>query len=328
VEDGQGVQVIDAAGAFRLERVDLTGLEEDARDQEIRRLAQAEASHRFELSRGPLFRAKLIRSGESEHVVLATMHHIVSDGWSIGVLIREVVALYEAFSAGRPSPLPELPVQYADYAIWQRSWLQGETLERQLGYWKAHLKGAPAALDLPTDRVRPAVASFAGGAAHFTLSRKLSARLSELARREGITLYMVLLAAYQVLLKRYSGQDDIVVGSPIAGRSHRELEGLIGFFVNTLALRTDLSGDPPFRELLTRVREAALGAYAHQDLPFEKLVEELQPVRDLSRQPLFQTTFALQNMPQEALELSSLTLRPVGGEHRTSLFFVCVLFID
>jgi amino acid adenylation domain-containing protein/natural product biosynthesis luciferase-like monooxygenase protein len=294
VENGQGIQVIDAPGLFQLEQLDLSGLEEHARETEVRRLAKEEVSHGFDLSRGPLFRAKLIDLGRRDHVLLATMHHIVSDGWSIGVLIREVAALYEAYSQSRPSPLPELAIQYTDYSVWQRGWLQGETLEKQGGYWKERLQGAPAALDLPTDRARPAAASFAGGTVNFALPRQLSARLVELGRREGVTLYMVLLAAYQLLLKRYSGQDDIVVGSPIAGRSREELQGLIGFFVNTLAMRTDLSGDPPFRELLKRVKEVALGAYAHQDIPFEKLVEELQPVRDLSRQPVFQTLFALQ----------------------------------
>jgi len=318
--DGQAVQVIDPPSVFHLEQVDLSGLAESVREAEVRGLAQQEMLHRFELSRGPLFRAKLVRLGERDHLVLVTMHHIASDGWSIGVLTREVAALYEAFSQGKPSLLPELAIQYADYALWQRSWLTGEALAQQVSYWKQRLADAPAALDLPTDRARPAVASFAGGAVHFALSAELSAKLAELARREGVTLYMVLLAAYQLLLKRYSGQDDIVVGSPIAGRRRQELEGLIGFFVNTLVMRTDLSGDPAFTELLQRVKEVALGAYAHQDLPFEKLVEELQPVRDLSRQPVFQVSFALQNVPQETLEVSDLTLRPVGGEHRTALF--------
>ena len=294
VDDGETVQAIDAPGSFHLDQVDVSGLEENARETEIRRLAQEEALHRFDLGGGSLFRVKLIRVGEKSHVMLATMHHMVADGWSVGVLIQEVAALYEAYSEARPSPLPELPVQYADYAMWQRSWLQGEALDRQVAYWKERLTGAPAALDLPTDRARPAVASFRGGAVSVVLPRELSTKLMELGRREGATLYMVLLAAYLVLLKRYTGQDDIVVGSPIAGRSRQELEGLIGLFVNTLAMRTDLSGEPPFRALLKRVKEVALGAYAHQDLPFEKLVEALEPVRDASRQPVFQVLFALQ----------------------------------
>ncbi|WP_315792608.1 non-ribosomal peptide synthetase [Bradyrhizobium sp. SZCCHNRI1002] len=318
--DGQGVQVIDAAASFRLELLDLSHLGVNTQEAEIRRLAKEEASYRFELTRGPVFRARLIRLGARDYVVLATMHHIVSDGWSIGVLTREVAAIYEAFSQGKSSPLPELPVQYADYALWQRAWLQGDALERQLAYWKERLKGAPAALELPTDRPRPSVASFAGGMVPFTLSRELSDGLTALSRRSGATLYMVLLAAYQLLLSRYSGQTDIVVGSPIAGRIDRQLEGLIGFFVNTLAMRTDLSDDPSFMELLARVKEMALGAFAHQDLPFERLVEELQPVRDLSRQPVFQVSFSLQNVPQEAIVLSALTFRPLAGEQRTSVF--------
>ncbi|WP_315705401.1 MULTISPECIES: non-ribosomal peptide synthetase [unclassified Bradyrhizobium] len=318
--DGQGVQVIDAAGSFCLAKRDLSGLGVDAQQAEVRRLVQDEVSHRFALTRRPLFRATLIRLGASDHVLLTTMHHIVSDGWSIGVLTREVAALYQAFSLGDPSPLAELPVQYADYALWQRSWLQGEVLQQQIGYWKRQLQGASPALDLPADRPRAAVASFAGGAVDFALPGELSGKLAALARREGVTLYMLLLAAYQLLLKRYSGQDDIVVGTPIAGRRRPELEGLIGFFVNTLAMRTDLSGDPIFVQLLKRVRDVALGAYAHQDLPFEKLVEELQPARDLSRQPVFQVCFSLQNTPREAVELPALTLRMLSGEHRTSLF--------
>ena len=212
----------------------------------------------------------------------------------------------------------ELPIQYADYALWQREWLQGEVLEQQVGYWKERLAGAPAALDLPTDRARPAVQSFKGAVHGFALSKELTTALAQLARSEGATLYMVLLAAFQALLGRWSGQEDIVVGTPIAGRTHRETEGLIGFFVNMLALRTDMRGDPSFRVLLERVKEAALGAYAHQDLPFEKLVEELQPVRDLSRQPIFQVLLALQNVPQERLELSGLQLSRIGGEHVTA----------
>jgi amino acid adenylation domain-containing protein len=320
IEDGQGIQVIDEPGAFQLDRIDLSDLDEGEREAQVSRMAGEEGRGRFDLARGPLFRAKLVRLGPEDHVVLVTMHHIVSDGWSIGVLFGELAALYQAYVQDRPSPLPELAIQYADYAIWQRGWLQGATLERQVGYWTDRLHRAPAALDLPTDRARPAAQSFAGGTVAFALPRNLSAKLTELGRRESATLYMVLLAAYQLLLKRYSGQDDIVVGSPIAGRSRQELEGLIGLFVNTLAMRTDLSGDSTFRELLRRVKEVALGAYAHQDLPFEKLVEELHPVRDLSRQSVFQVSLALQNTPQEALKLPMLTLRPVAGDHRTSHF--------
>ncbi|WP_257165209.1 non-ribosomal peptide synthetase, partial [Bradyrhizobium sp. SRS-191] len=320
-EQGQAVQIIDAPSVFRLGRDDLSELEDDeARRLRIDRLLREAAVQQFDLSRGPLLRARLIRLGPQDHVVLVTMHHIVSDGWSIGVLVRELAALYEAYRTNGASPLADPQIQYADYALWQRAWLQGEALERQLAYWTKRLKGAPAALELPANRARPAVASFAGGMVPFTLSRALSDGLKALSRRSGATLYMVLLAAYQVLLSRYSGQTDIVVGSPIAGRVDRQLEGLIGFFVNTLAMRTDLSGNPSFIALLARVKEGALGAYAHQDLPFERLVEELQPVRDLSRQPVFQVSFSLQNTPQDAIELPALTLRLLGSEHRTSLF--------
>jgi amino acid adenylation domain-containing protein len=318
--EGRAIQVIEAPGEFRLEVVDLSDLEEAARQGQARRLAQEDAARPFDLAAGALFRAKLVRLSATEHVALVNMHHIVSDGWSLGVLIREVGTLYGAYVAGLPSPLAELPVQYADYTLWQRGWLAGERLEQQVAYWKEQLAGAPAALELPTDRGRPAVQSFAGASYPFALSPELSSGLLELSRREGVTLYMVLVAAFSVLLGRYSGQRDIVVGSPIAGRRRHELEGLIGFFVNTLVLRTDLSGDPTFRDLLQRVKDMALGAYAHQDLPFEKLVKELQPVRDLSRPPLFQVVFALQNMAQETLELPALRLSPIGSGHVTTKF--------
>jgi non-ribosomal peptide synthetase component F len=238
------------------------------------------------------------------------MHHIISDGWSAGVLIREVVALYEAFSQQQPSPLPELTIQYADYAVWQREQLQGELLEEQLSYWKEQLRGAPAVLELPTDRPRPSVQSYRGAVESFTLSRELSEGMKQLSQREGVTLFMTLLAAFDVLLSRYTGQEDIVVGTPIAGRTRQETEGLIGFFVNTLALRTDLSGEPTFRELLKRVREVALGAYAHQEMPFERLVEELQPERSLSHAPLFQVMFNLlnHNDVEDSIKLQSLTV--------------------
>ena len=320
VADGSPVQVIDPPGLFELSIEDLSGLAEDGRASAARERVHVLAQQRFDLERGPLFRAHLLRLSENDHVAVVVMHHIVSDGWSVGVLIREVGALYAAFSQGRSSPLPELAVQYADYALWQRGWLRGDILEKQVSYWKERLRGAPAALELPTDRPRPAVQSYRGAHLGFALPAELTGSLNDLARGEGATLFMVLLAAFQVVLSRWSGQSDIVVGSPIAGRTHRELEGLIGFFVNTLALRTDLGGDPPFRELLGRVKETSLGAYAHQDLPFEKLVAEVQPVRDLSRQPVFQVLFALQNVPQERLQLPGLELHRAGGGRPTAKF--------
>jgi amino acid adenylation domain-containing protein len=318
--NGSPVQVIDPAGSFELAIEDLSKLPGGESATRARERVRVLTQQPFDLERGPLFRVHLLRLSMEEHEAVVVMHHIVSDGWSIGVLIREVGTLYAAFSQGRPSPLPALAVQYADYALWQRAWLEGDVLGRQVGYWKDRLSGAPAALELPTDRVRPAVQTHRGANYSFALSAELTRGLSELARREGVTLFMVLLAAFQVLLSRWSGQTDVVVGTPVAGRTHREVEGLIGFFVNTLALRTELSGDPSFREFLGQVRETALGAYAHQDLPFGKLVEELQPARDLSRQPVFQVLFALQNVPQEELRLAGLRLRGVGGEHVTAKF--------
>jgi FkbH-like protein len=324
--DGQGIQVIEAARPFRLALDDLSGLGLEAAGAQAQALAQAHAAERFDLAAGPLLRVKLLRLGAAQHVLLVNMHHIVSDGWSMTVMVREIGTLYAAYTAGRSSPLAELTVQYADYALWQRQWLSGEVLERQLQYWKQALAGAPATLELPTDRARPAVQSFAGGAVTFVLSARLSTDLAALGRRTGATLYMVLLAAFALLLSRYSGQHDIVVGTPIAGRRHREVEHLIGFFVNTLALRLDLTGDPGFEAFLARVRETALGAYAHQDLPFEKLVEELNPPRDLSRQPLFQTLFSLQNLPTEQFRLPALELSPVQSKQTTTKFDLSLYF--
>jgi amino acid adenylation domain-containing protein len=273
----------------------------------------------FDLSAGPLVRAVLLRTPE-DHVLALVMHHIVTDAWSMGVLVQELAASYRAEVEGAAASLPELPIQYADYAAWQREWLEAGELERQLGYWREQLHDTPAALALPTDRARPAVQTFRGGLVPMRLSGELSQALRALSRGEGATLFMTLLAAFQLLLQRYSGQDDIVVGTPIANRTRSETERLIGFFVNTLALRTDLSGDPSFRELLGRVRETALGAYAHQDLPFERLVEELSPERDLSRSPLFQVMFVLQNAPLPALELGDLRLSLLEVESEVAKF--------
>ena len=260
-------------------------------------------------------------------MLLLVTHHIASDGWSMGVLFRELAVLYEAFSTGKASPLPELPIQYADFAVWQHGWLQGEVLERQLSYWKEKLAGV-AVLELPTDRPRPAVQSYRGGRKSLALSEALSEELKAFSRKEGATLFMTLLAAFQTLLQRYTGQEDVVVGSPIANRTRAEIEGLIGFFVNTLVLRTDLSGNPTFRELMARVRGVALGAYEHQDLPFEKLVEELNPDRNLSRTPLFQVMFVLQNAPRLALELPGLTVSPVQTNSGTAKFDLTLSVVE
>ncbi|HYR10531.1 MAG TPA: condensation domain-containing protein, partial [Longimicrobium sp.] len=310
--DGSPVQVVVPFGGFALPVEDLSGLSDADREEAVRRRAGEEASHPFDLSAGPLFRAALLRLGAEDHVLLLSMHHIVSDGWSMGVLFRELSSLYEAYREERESPLPELAVQYADYAVWQREQLAGEVLDQQLAYWKERLADAPALLELPTDHPRPAVQTYRGALVPVELSPELLERLQALGRSEGATLYMTLLGAFQVLLSKYSGSEDIVVGSPIAGRTRREVEELIGFFVNTLVLRTDLGGDPSFRETLRRVREATLGAYAHQELPFEKLVAELQPERSLSHSPLFQVSFTLQNAGGGGGALAGLKMSGAG----------------
>jgi amino acid adenylation domain-containing protein len=312
--DGRPVQVIAAALALPLPLVDLGALAAPARPAAAQQLATREAQHAFDLAHGPLIRVTLLRLGPTEHVALLTLHHIVADGWSMGVLIGEFGALYAAFRQGAPTPLPELPIQYADYTLWQRQWLHGALLERQLSYWTDHLAALPT-LHLPTDRPRPARQTFHGTTLPVKLGAELSQALLALSRAEGATLFMTLLALWQVLLMRYSGQIDLAVGAPIANRTRPALEGLIGCFVNTLVLRGDLSGEPSFRETLRRVREVCLTAYAHQDLPFEQLVEALQPARDLSRHPLFQVLFALQNAPLGVLELPDLVfeLLPLSG---------------
>jgi amino acid adenylation domain-containing protein len=304
------VQVIHAAGDASLPVEDLTSLSGDERQARVERRVSEEARRPFDLSRGPLLRALLLRLGESEHVAVVTMHHIVSDGWSVGVLLRELLTLYPAMQRGLPSPLPALPVQYADYALWQRSYLQGELLQRQVGYWKQKLSNVPD-LDLATDRPRQAVAAAESAVVPLNLPAELMTRLWAVARDEGASLFMVLLAGLQTVLGRYSGQEDFAIGSPVAGRNRRELEGLVGFFVNTLVLRADLSGQPSFRELLRRVRQVCLDAYAHQDVPFERLVEELQPRRDAGRSPFFQVMLALDNPGNPEASLPGLEVRPV-----------------
>jgi len=303
--NGTAIQVIASNLILRLSVTDLSDWPD--RETEAQRLAASEAQRGFDLAQGPLIRAGLLRLNQEVHVLLLTMHHIVFDGWSMGVLLRELAALYEAFGTGKPSSLAKLPVQYVDFAHWQRQWLQGETLNTQLYYWKQKLADITV-LNLPTVRPRPAVQTFQGGRQSLVLSKGLSDSLKALSQRENVTLFMTLLAAFQTLLHRYTGQDDIIVGSPIAGRHLVETEKLIGVFINTLVLRTDLSGNPTFQTLLARVRETALGAYAHQTLPFEKLVEEIQPERDLSRTPLFQVLFQLRNIPNETVEVQELRM--------------------
>ena len=299
LHDGQPIQVIhdDVTAAMTL--VDLGALDPAAREEAARAGMRDEAAQPFDLAVGPMVRGKILRLGDDNHLLLLTMHHIVSDASTRGILQRELTTLYAAFTRGRPSPLAELPVQYADYAHWQRKWLDGEALEKQLAYWKAHLDGAPTALVMPTDRTHPPVQTHRGDRRSITLPAPLLAAVKELSRREGMTLFMTLLAATYALLHRYSGQDDVLVGTPILNRSRPEIEGLIGFFVNTLVLRARPAGALPFRELLQQVREACLGGYAHQDIPFERLVQELAPDRDLSRSPLFQVMFTLETVSGE-----------------------------
>jgi amino acid adenylation domain-containing protein len=317
--EGKPVQMMAPSARLAVTVIDLGPMPEAECAVEVQRLASEEARRPFNLAQGPLVRATLLRLSDQEHVLLLTLHHIVSDAWSRGVFNHELTALYDAFAAGRPSPLPALPVQYADYVVWQREWLRGAVLEHQLQYWRRQLAGVPV-LELPFDYPRPAVETYRGARAAFRLPKQLRARLTALSRQEGVTLYMTLLAAFQTLLARYTGQDDIAVGSPIAGRNRAEFEGLIGFFVNTLVIRSDLSGDPTFRELLGRVREVALGAYTHQELPFERLVEELAPARSLSHSPLFQVMFVLQNAPQQTLELTAVSLEPMEVDSGASKF--------
>jgi amino acid adenylation domain-containing protein/non-ribosomal peptide synthase protein (TIGR01720 family) len=326
--DGKAVQVIAPELRLRLPVEDLSELPAEEREAVARRRAAEEAQQAFDLARGPLIRARLLRLAADEHVALYTLHHLISDGWSMNLLIREIATLYTALTAGAPSPLAPLEIQYADYAHWQREWLQGEVLAAQLEYWKRQLGGAPALLALPTDRPRPPVQTYRGAAQPFALSEELSQQLRRLSRKEGVTLFMTLLAAFQALLARYSHQDSISVGTPIAGRNREELESLIGLFVNTLVLRTDLSGEPTFRELLRRVRETALGAYAHQDLPFEKLVDALQPERSLSHTPLFQVMFALQNLPMTAQTLPGLKLEMMEAEVPVAKFDLSLTMIE
>jgi hypothetical protein len=260
----------------------------------------------------------LLKLSGEEHVLLLTMHHIVSDGWSMGVLVKEVAALYGAFSQGQESPLPELPVQYADFAVWQRAWLTGPVLEEQLAYWRARLAGVET-LQLPADHARPPVQRFRGGSVLFQVDEATAAGLRAAARRGGATLFMTLLAGWQAVLACHCKQDEVVVGTSIAGRTVGETEGLIGFFVNQLVLRTDLSGDPTFGELVGRVREVCLGAYAHQEVPFERVVEELQPERSTSHQPLFQVSFVLQTIVVEDMTVGGLSMRPLRGRSSSAV---------
>ena len=305
--DGRPVQKIAPPELFRIPIVDLQGLPEAAREQEVARLAAAEAGSPFDLGKPPLIRARLLKLGPDEHVLLLNFHHIAFDGWSYGVFEKELAVLYDAFLRGEEaSPLPELPLQFVDFAAWQRQWLQREILQDQLDYWQKKLSGTLPVLELPTDRPRPAIQTYKGSISYSVLSKELTESLQILSQREGVTLFVTLLGAFKVLLQRYTGQDDILVGAAFSGRNRAEIEGLLGFFVNTLVMRTDLSGDLTFRQLLRRVKETTLGAYAHQDLPFEKLVEVLNPERNASHSPMFQVMMSMLNMPMEPWSMPGL----------------------
>lgn len=317
--EGQAIAVVSPTTPRLLSVIDLSELPPAQRETKVRQLALAEAQQPFNLEADTLLRVKLLRLSEQEYVTLLTMHHIVSDGWSIEVLVREVAILYQAFCEGQPS-LPELEIQYVDFTAWQKQWLEGEVLESQLAYWLKQLDGAPAVLELATDYPRPTIQSSRGAKYSFCLSPEQSLALKSLSQQQGSTLFMTLLTAFKTLLHRYTGSNDIVIGSPIANRNHSQIEGLIGFFANTLVLRTNLEGNPSFQELLHRVKEVALGAYTHQDTPFELLVEKIQPQRDLSHTPLFQVMFVLQNAQNSEVELPGLTLSTLESDSGTAKF--------
>jgi amino acid adenylation domain-containing protein len=318
-QEGRPVQVIAPASRLGVPMVDLSGLARPEAEAEVQRSSSAEARRAFDLARGPLLRVCLWRLDDEEFAALLTMHHIVSDGWSMGILVRELATLYAAFGAGKPSPLEDPPLQYADFAQWHRQWLSGEVLEEQQRYWRERLDRLPV-LELPADRPRPETSSFRGASHAFELTKSLSGELRALSQQSGVTLFMTLMAAFQTLLGYYSGQEDVVVGTDVANRNRAETEGLIGFFVNQLVLRTDLSGKPTFREVLERVRRTTVEAYAHQDLPFDRLVEAINPKRSVNRSPLFQVKMVLQNAPLPALQALGLAWTPLAIDNRTAKF--------
>ncbi|CAG0934561.1 nonribosomal peptide synthetase DhbF [Thermoflexales bacterium] len=326
--DGDPLQYPHPDPILSLEVIALDQAPPAQRDAEVRSLAEQEAQTIFQLERDLPIRARLLQVTETEHWLLLTLHHIAADGWSMGVLLKELATLYAAYSAGQPSPLPELPIQYADFAYWQRAWLSGGVMEKQLDYWRRQLTGTPPALELPTDRPRPPVHTYRGGLCHFSLPPALTQAVRSLSQQTGVTPFMTLLAAFQILLQRYTRQGDIVVGTPIAGRNRSESEGLIGCFINTLVLRSDLTHNPRAAELLQQVRHATLEAYAHQDLPFEKLVEELQPERSLSYSPFFQVMFIFNNMSQSALQLPGLEVEFLVTDSGTAKFDLSLALED
>ncbi|HEY9134283.1 MAG TPA: condensation domain-containing protein, partial [Pseudomonadales bacterium] len=328
---GEGWQRIKDLGSWAIVVDDLSELSEYRQEQSLKKFLYREATISFDLVKDTLIRAKLFRLSEHEAVLITTMHHIVSDGWSMGVLIKEVGILYNAFAQGLPSPLPPLEIQYKDFACWQRQWLQGAVLERQLDYWRKQLADVPV-LELYTDKVRPAITGHQGAIQTFTIPTELSQKIKQLSQQQGTTLYMTLLAAFNILLYRYTGQADFAVGSPIANRTRPELEPLIGFFVNTLALRADLSsgsgGEPSFIECLKRVQATTLDAYDHQDIPFEKIVDELNIERSMSHTPLFQVMFVLQNAMDEKFSLPGLSLETIKLDRETAKFDLQLGFVE
>jgi amino acid adenylation domain-containing protein len=327
-EGGEPRQVIRAEARLEMKVEELPGSTPGQRRMQAVEAANREAARRFDLSKWPLMRVKLLKVDDREHVLLLVMHHIVSDGWSIGVLMRELGALYDAYSTGREASLAELEIQYADYAQWQRQWLESGELERQMTYWREQLDGAAPVLELPTDFARPALQGHRGESVEVELSRHVTAKLKQLSRREGATVFMSLLTALDLLLSRYCNQTDVVVGTPIANRTRAEVEGLIGFFANSLALRVEVREEESYRALLKTVREVALGAYANQDVPFEKVIEEMRPERDLSHHPLFQVMFSLHNQPMAELKLQDLQLEVLPSEYETSKFDLTLTLIE
>jgi amino acid adenylation domain-containing protein len=319
-QEEKPTQIIHPTSSFSLSIIDLTACSQTQQELKIDRAIEQEEQYLFNLEQEPLLRATLLKIAPEKYILLLTMHHIISDEWSTGILIRELTALYQAYCQGQHSPLPQLPIQYADFATWQRQWLQGEVLEQQLSYWKQQLQDLPPILELPTDRPRPPIQSYRGASQSVILPKGLSEALKAVAQQESVTLYMMLLAAFVTLLYRYTGQDDLTIGSPIANRNREQTESLIGFFVNTLVMRANVADNPSYRELLRRVRTITLEAYAHQDLPFEILVETLQPERNLSNHPLFQVMFVLQNEPQENLKVAGLTFSAVSTDSQTAHF--------
>ncbi|WP_456439958.1 amino acid adenylation domain-containing protein [Caldithrix abyssi] len=317
---GDAVQVIHEHLKITIPTVDLSDLPEEQALRKARELARADALKPFDLEKGPLFRILLLKLNDNDHLVLFNMHHIITDGWSTGILVREMAAIYNALSDGKPSPLSPLPIQYADFTVWQQNWLQGEVLEKHLQFWQEYIGENPPVLELPTDHPRPAMQTFNGRSLRYDLPADLSQQVVKFSQKQGVTLFMTLLAAFQSLMHRYSGQDKILIGSPIANRNRSEIENLIGFFVNTLVFKAEFEHDLDFKTLVKQVRENTLQAYAHQDLPFEKLVEALQPERDMSHSPIFQVAFILQNMPSEQLKLKHITIESFPPENPTSKY--------